>query len=149
MMFVALEFPPESWTLSLARHAIDQLLATAQADDRIRGELAVVMTEACSNVVRHCGVPDPYRVRVEVLGDACLIEVSDCGTGFDPDRIAHDMPPVEDIEASRGLALIRALTDRLFLRRLTPRGMVLPAVKRLRHSERGPDGTAGEPRRDR
>jgi serine/threonine-protein kinase RsbW len=131
-MFVALELPPRPWTLAVVRHAVDQLLTAGDVGSDARSRLAVVMSEACTNVIRHAGVPDPYRIRVDLNGDTCVIEVTDCGVGFDPGPIHREMPDPAGTVDGRGLPIIRSLVHRLTVERIRPRGMRLHAVASLR-----------------
>jgi serine/threonine-protein kinase RsbW len=131
-MFIVLELPPQPWTVPVARQALDGLLIAEGVAAGTRERLAVVLTEACANVVQHSGVPDPYRVCVEVAGDDCVIEVTDCGVGFDPARVRAAMPDPACGVSGRGLPLIRALADTLTVERLKPRGMKVRAITDLR-----------------
>src|SRR5436305_11707349 len=117
-MFVALELPPLPWSLRVARNAIDQLLCATGVDETGRGLLAVVLNEACGNVVRHAGVPDPYRVRVEVRDGTCVIDVTDEGVGVRDHGAAAD----PDDGGRFGLTVVRALVDQLSLEPRDPRG---------------------------
>ena len=137
-MFVALELPPRPWTLPVVRHAVDQLLAAESVAMDARERLAVVLSEACTNVIRHAAVPTPYRIRVDVHDDECVIEVTDCGVGFDPGPDRYDMPDPGSSIDGRGLPLIRSFVHKLTLERLRPRGMRLRAVTWLRRREPTP-----------
>jgi serine/threonine-protein kinase RsbW len=77
-IYVALELPPQAWTVAVARHAVHDLLTAAGA--AVRDQLVVAVSEACGNVILHAGVPSPYLVRVEVEGGECVVVVTDQGS---------------------------------------------------------------------
>jgi serine/threonine-protein kinase RsbW len=136
-MFVALELPPRPWTLAGVRHTVDQFLTAENVDEEMRDRLAIVLSEACTNVIRHAAAPDPYRVRVDIRGDSCVIEVADHGVGFDPGQGQPEMPAPGASVDGRGLPIIHSLVHRLTLERIRPRGMRLRAVTPLHRSTAG------------
>jgi serine/threonine-protein kinase RsbW len=89
------------------------LLAEAGAPDEVVEDLAVVVSEACGNVVRHAP-GGSYGVTVEVRSDGCTVEVAD----ENADALARfpdeHAPAVDsDEESGRGVKLMRALVDEL------------------------------------
>jgi len=77
-------------------------------------DVAVALSEACSNVIRHASGTDEYGVRLSVSPTACEIEVRDLGPGIDRSLVegADDLP-VEIAENGRGLQLLQVLMDEL------------------------------------
>jgi serine/threonine-protein kinase RsbW len=75
-------------------------------------DVQLVVTEACSNAVRHAEGSDEYSVGLSVGAGDCVIEVTDFGPGFVPGSGGQaDVDP--DDEEGRGLVLMRALVDDL------------------------------------
>jgi serine/threonine-protein kinase RsbW len=138
--------PRDSVTLPVIRHiavcALDELgVVPTDVDD-----VALALTEACANVVRHSGVDDEYEVHLDVTDDLCEISVLDTGRGFDSSVVARGMAPAS-AEQGRGLALVTALVDRVKFESRPEEGTVVHLVKKLEIPADGPlsrfiDGTA-------
>jgi serine/threonine-protein kinase RsbW len=123
---VAVDLPPKTWTLAASRRLVGELLDRVAVAVTIREDMAIAVTEACSNVVRHAPGVASYRLTVDVDDDRCVIEVRDTGPGFDP-----DLPRTTTADGGRGLVLMLALVDDLRLERQHP-GMNVTMVKMLR-----------------
>ena len=149
--------PRDSVTLPMIRHiavcALDELgVAPTDVDD-----VALALTEACANVVRHSGVEDEYEVHLAVTDDLCEISVVDTGRGFDSSVLTRGMAP-GSAEQGRGLALLTALVDRVKFESRPEEGTIVHLVKKLEIPAGGPlsrfidgspdgDGTPGRPGR--
>jgi signal transduction histidine kinase len=72
------------------------------ARDRLVDEVVAVVREALSNVARHAH-SDRVDVRVDVSGDAVVVEITDNGVG----------PPAETRTAGHGLRNLRSRAERL------------------------------------
>ena len=70
-------------------------------------DLAIAVTEACGNVVRHAALGGVYRVEIGVDDRQCVIRVRDRGPGFDPDHVEVTDPEL----GGRGLVVMRAVVD--------------------------------------
>ncbi len=119
--------PPHPSTVRAVRRALDEVLREAGFAQSVRDELAVAVTEACSNVIRHSGTTEPYRVLIDVNEDRCRIEILDCGRGFDPEAVPAMVRP--DADGNRGLLIMRALVDHLHVEAVRPRGMKITMLK--------------------
>lgn len=140
---LAVELPPQTWTLATARRVVGKVLDQAGVSATIQDDLAVAVAEACSNVVRHTPDAGNYRLSVDVDDERCVIEVRDAGPGFDPD-LPRSAP---DYDGGRGLFLIHALVDDLRFERRQP-GMTITMIKHLRPGVDGatvPDAAASTP----
>jgi serine/threonine-protein kinase RsbW len=129
---VAVELPAQTWTLAVSRRIIGELLTLAAVCSSTQDDLAVAVTEACSNVVRHAPTGGPYRLAVDVDDERCVVEVRDAGPGFDP------TPPWRSNsgEGGRGLLLIHALVDDVRWER-RPGGMTVIMIKYVRPRVKG------------
>ena len=124
--FAALELPTYGWTVGVARHTLRGLLGTAGVAGEICEDLALALTEACSNAVRHASAGALYRVRIQVDTARCLMEVHDQGPGFDPGLVPTPEPTGG---GHRGLLMMRAVVDQIRVDALRPRGTKITLVK--------------------
>ena len=141
---VAVELPPQTWTAALSRRILGELLDLAAVASTVQDDLAVAVTEACSNVVRHAPTGGLYRLSVKVDDDHCVIEVSDTGPGFDASPPRHTSG---DRDGGRGVLLMSALVDDLRLER-RQQGMTIMMIKNLRpriDGETVPNGDSDSP----
>lgn len=98
-------------------YLVDQGRAAGFNNDRLRLNFRVGLTEAIANAMLYGNCRDPRkRVRVEarVAADEMLVQVSDEGRGFDPDKVMDPTSPANRLRAGgRGIFLIRKLMDRV------------------------------------
>lgn len=132
----AVELPPQVWTLAASRRFVGELLERAAVCPAIQDDLAVAVTEACGNVVRHAPDGGTYRLTVDINDDRCVIEVRDAGPGFDPDAPPHTS---SDRDGGRGLLLMRVLVTELRFEHRQP-GTTVTMIRSL-HPH--PDEAAG------
>jgi serine/threonine-protein kinase RsbW len=107
---LSLILPRDERTLPVVRHLVVTALAELGATEDARDDVALALTEACTNVLRHTREGDAYDVEVRIVGARCEIRVKDRGSGFDPDAIPAARP---GDETGRGVALMRAVVDRV------------------------------------
>lgn len=129
--------PRDALTLPVVRHiamcALGELgVAPAAVDD-----VALALTEACTNVVKHSGVDDEYEVHLVVTDNVCEISVLDAGRGFDSSTMVNEMAP-GSAEQGRGLALLSALVDGVRFESRPEAGTVVHLVKELEIVGDGP-----------
>jgi serine/threonine-protein kinase RsbW len=129
--------PRDSRTLPVIRHiamcALGELGVVPAAID----DVALALTEACTNVVKHSGVDDEYEVHLVVTDDICEISVVDSGRGFDSTVLDTGMAP-GSAEQGRGLALLSALVDGVRFESKPEAGTVVHLVKQLEIEGDGP-----------
>ncbi len=97
---------------------VDQVVALARRLHVQTGkeqEIALALTEALANAVKHGSKSDPSRkVQCQVLADrsTMLIIVRDSGPGFDPGSVANPLESAGlNADHGRGLYMIRQLMD--------------------------------------
>lgn len=85
--------------------------AVSRGFSRDAEDIALVVQEACKNVIQHAHPPDG-NIHVECLvsDGRILIEVSDNGIGFDVGRLEHEPPSPMAIHG-RGIKLMKGLMD--------------------------------------
>jgi serine/threonine-protein kinase RsbW len=129
--FAVLELPTSKWTVAVARHALDGLLDAAGVAAATCGDLALALTEACTNAVRHASAGPLYRVHLHLDDARCLMEIRDRGPGFDPFLVPA---PDLDGDGGRGLLIMRAVVDHVRVVALRPHGTRVVMVKSWDHS---------------
>ncbi|MGW6503326.1 ATP-binding protein, partial [Nonomuraea angiospora] len=76
---IALRLPRDAASVPLIRQMLDGTLRSLGVDPQIRDDIELMLTEACSNVIRHAEPSDDYTVSTSVLDDRCIIKVIDNG----------------------------------------------------------------------
>jgi len=123
-------FSPSAATIPLCRHLFADWLEHLTVDDAERSDLLLVVSELCSNAVRHAsGAPRALALRAWAEGGDVAVEVEDDGAGFELEGRYDDELPDADAEQGRGLYVVEALSDQVTVRRLEDRTLVR-AVRR-------------------
>ena len=122
--------PVDTGSVPFIRGLCRQALEHLQIEGTVIDEIALALTEACANVVRHAGDHAVYEVAVAIDDGLCRISVVDGGTGFDRDALPEPdgRAPLEE---GRGLLLMQALVDSLDFRREPDGGHRVTLQKRL------------------
>jgi serine/threonine-protein kinase RsbW len=125
---LTLSLPRDRSTVPLTRRVLDATLAVFSVTKECREDIGLAIGEACANAVEHAEVGADYHVTVTIEGERCVIDVVDEGAGV----VTTDTPePGPYDETGRGLRIIRALADKVELRRMHNRGVGLRIVKIL------------------
>ncbi|HYJ21517.1 MAG TPA: ATP-binding protein [Solirubrobacterales bacterium] len=105
-LHLCLDAEPEN--IGLARAAVADLASSCGMKEPTLGDLKTVLSEACSNVVRHAypGVAGSFEVEAAPEDDALSVVVRDFGTGMRA-RTADD-----ESSMRLGLGLISMLSSR-------------------------------------
>ena len=106
-----LSIPARPEYITLCRLALTGLSRLRPLTAELLADLKLALTEACSNSVRHAygeagGV---VHIVYELHPDRLVIEVTDEGTGFDPESAA--LADDDLAEGGLGIAIIRAVAD--------------------------------------
>ncbi|MEU6783737.1 ATP-binding protein [Nonomuraea angiospora] len=128
---IALRLPRDAASVPLIRQMLDGTLRSLGVDPQIRDDIELMLTEACSNVIRHAAASDDYTVSTSILDDRCVIRVVDNGDGFDANKIIDPDPGAEH---GRGLLIMRALADDIRFVNRHEHGAVVCLEKRLRYA---------------
>jgi serine/threonine-protein kinase RsbW len=125
-----LTLPAEVASVPTARSICRANLSLLRVSESSIDDVALALTEACANVVKHAG-GHRYQVRMSIDDALCVIEVIDSGVGFDPASVPAPNP--DDLfPDGRGLLLMESLVDQLaFTRREDSTGTVVCLEKRL------------------
>jgi|GEM_PF-1409239 len=118
-------FSPSAATIPLCRHLFSDWIDHLRIDDAERSDLLLVVSELCSNAVRHAsGAPRALALRAWVEGADVAVEVEDDGAGFELGGRYDDEVPDPDAEEGRGLYVVEALTDLVTVTRRGDRTVV-------------------------
>ena len=116
---MALHLPRDAVSVPVGRQVLDSCLETLGVAAETRADIALALSEACSNVVQHAGPGEEYEVRVSARDCRCTIEVVNTGSADGeptPDGFAvTDEPVPVTAESGRGLKIIEAVVDNLQL----------------------------------
>ncbi|MCG5213748.1 ATP-binding protein [Streptosporangium soli] len=131
---IALRLPREASSVPFIRHLLDTALRSLGVIPPVRDDIRIILSEACSNVVRHAAPSSNYTVSASVDEERCTIKITDHGGGFDPDDVGE---APRTAEHGRGLQIMRALADDM---RVTPvdHGSEVSVEKTLRFVEGAP-----------
>ncbi|MEV0383571.1 ATP-binding protein [Nonomuraea sp. NPDC050643] len=134
---IALRLPRDAASVPLIRQMLDGTLRSLGVEPQVRDDIELMLTEACSNVIRHAVPSDDYMVSATVHDDMCFIKVVDTGGGFRPGDVPEPDPGAEH---GRGLQIMRALADDIRFTNRRENGAVVCLEKRLRYAP----GAAGQ-----
>lgn len=114
---VALSLPRDAASVPVTRQILDRCLATLGVVPDTRADIALALSEACANVIRHAGPGREYEVTATARDNRCIIEVLDTGGSGDLNGTPNVSPPTEMLlaESGRGLKIIDAVVDDLHL----------------------------------
>jgi serine/threonine-protein kinase RsbW len=141
-------------SVPVTRQVLDSCLERLGVMPETRADIALALSEACANVIRHAGPGEEYEVMATTRDGRCVIEVVDNGDrdGAKPpagDQAAiprqgtpdhgmpehgipeHGMPEHGMPEHGRGLKIIDAVTDELSLTGSGPAGTTVHFEKVL------------------
>ncbi|SEL81968.1 ATP-binding protein [Nonomuraea pusilla] len=128
---IALRLPRDAASVPLIRQMLDGTLRSLGVVPHIRDDIELMLTEACSNVVKHAVPSDDYTVSASVQNHLCVIRVVDTGQGFDPDEVTDPTPGADH---GRGLQIMRALADDIRFTNRRDDGAIVCLEKRLQFS---------------
>lgn len=128
---MALRLPRDAASVPLIRQMLDGTLRSLGVEPQIRDDIELMLTEACSNVIKHAAPSDDYTVSAAVHDHLCVIKVVDTGHGFDPNKV---LDPEPGAEYGRGLQIMRALADDIRFTNRREHGAMVCLEKRLRYA---------------
>ena len=111
-IILALSLPRDEQTVPVSRHIAAKAMSEIGVTEDCIQDIAVALTEACTNVLKHSGPGDEFEVSLDVDDDQCVIRVVDTGHGFDSDSLGFGHAD-SGAEQGRGIELMRALVDQV------------------------------------
>jgi serine/threonine-protein kinase RsbW len=141
---VAICLPEEAETVALARTAVTSTLMLFGVTPECVEEIALALSEACTNVIQHAHGREDYEVQLRVDDERCELRVKNAGDGFDAFALIGVMPdPLS--EKGRGVAIMRSVMDSADFTSEPEVGTIVHLVKTLSLVAGGP---LSRPRRD-
>ncbi|HWG12413.1 MAG TPA: ATP-binding protein [Streptosporangiaceae bacterium] len=139
---MVLYLPRDAASVPVSRQVLDGCLATLGVTPDTRTDIALALSEACSNVIQHADPADEYEVLAMASNGRCVIEVintahrdavgvrADGGLGGQP-FTPPSGPPSPTAEHGRGLQIIDAVADNVRLTRNSSDGTTVHFEKEL------------------
>jgi serine/threonine-protein kinase RsbW len=124
-----LHLPHDAAVVPVARRLLTGTLNALGAERECVRDIAVALSEACTNVLRHADAHDDFEVTAAIDDSLCVLEVVDRGSGFDATLVPGEV--AADSEAGRGLRLMRSLLDAIDFENHPRGGTVAHLYKRL------------------
>lgn len=134
---LSLALPRDELSIRIVRRILTTAMNVLGVDASCIDEVAVAVTEACTNVLEHAATGAAYQVSVGIEGDHCVIEVIDTGGGFDAagtGMAAADL----SAEQGRGVHLMRQMVDRVRFDSRPENGTVVRLEKQLHWRDGAP-----------
>jgi serine/threonine-protein kinase RsbW len=136
---VALSLPRDVASVPVTRQVLDSCLERLGVMPETRADIALALSEACANVIRHAGPGEEYEVIATTRDGRCVIEVVDNGRygakvlAGDKKAVMSELagPESGTSEHGRGLKIIDAVTDELSLTGCGPAGTTVRFEKVL------------------
>jgi serine/threonine-protein kinase RsbW len=132
-MRLRLSLPRTAASVRVARQTVDRIFATFGVRSDCRQEIALAVSEACSNAVQHADSGPDYEIVVETEDAECVITVSDHSrtTGV-PEPRAMPRPTATH---GRGLAIMNLMMDGIDLQPRPAGGLSTRLFKTLRWND--------------
>jgi len=111
---MVLFLPRDAASVPVSRQVLDGCLETLGVATETRTDIALALSEACSNVILHAGPGEEYEVMASARNGRCVIEVVNTGDGSAVMAPAGGTVPAT-AEHGRGLKIMKAVTDDLQL----------------------------------
>lgn len=127
---LGLLLPRDALSIPVARHICRQAMREVGVEEGCVSDVEVALTEACTNVLEHSDPADEYEVQVTIDDRDCVIRVIDTGRGFDSEAVGNRASDV-GAEGGRGIALMRALVDRVKFESKPEAGTIVHLQKEL------------------
>lgn len=133
MIYVKLDLPTEMALVPLVRHQVAAFLEHLNVRHEDVYRVETVVTEACSNVIRHAyGEPGHrYVVEFEYHPERLMVTVTDAGKGFDVCMVRE--PALGQI-GGYGIYFIRESADSVIFEDADGRGTKVTAEIALRYN---------------
>ena len=129
--------PQESETVGLIRRVLADALITFGVTQECVDDVALALSEACTNVVEHADDDDEYEVHLDVDGAECSIRVMNTADGVDAESLKGVLPDATSV-GGRGVAIMKAVMDRVDVVSEPETGTMVRLVKQLDAVPGGP-----------
>lgn len=107
---MTVSLPQQASSVAEARDMLAVLLSLTTTEEQVRDRLAIVLTEACANVVQHGDPGATIDLHVVIGPESCVLEVGNRGRRPDSGPLRTRPPDPAQLHG-RGLPLIAAMSD--------------------------------------
>lgn len=134
---MTMSLPRRTSTVACSRAVLTVLLSVAETTTECRDELAVIMSEACTNAVVHSSPGSQVDISIIVEDGQCVLEIGNRGdtVGVNVTRRLDDPLRI----GGRGLPLMAALADTVAFLPSAPGNVRLRVTKHLPPGPDSPD----------
>lgn len=122
--------PRDAETVALVRSVVADALSAFGVTPECVDDIRLALSEASTNVIEHAAADDEYEVRLEVDEERCAISIKNTGVGFDAAALT-DVMPDSSSPRGRGVAIMRAVMDRVEFSSESETGTIVHLVKTL------------------
>lgn len=141
---ILIEFPSEYRYLNLIDLVCGEIVGEMDFDADAVNEISISVIEACTNALEHgnkCCPDENVRAVFTRQPDRLVIEVQDCGDGFDFTDYLRHIPDPSDIhkQRGRGIYIMKHMMDALSFEMLPDRGIKVKLEKMLGNGSSGND----------
>jgi serine/threonine-protein kinase RsbW len=134
---LSLALPRDELSIPIVRRILTTAMNVLGVDTSCIDEVALAVTEACTNVLEHTATGAAYEVSVGIEEDHCVIEVIDTGGGFDAAGTGIATAELS-AERGRGVHLMRQMVDRVRFDSRPENGTVVRLEKQLHWHDGAP-----------
>jgi serine/threonine-protein kinase RsbW len=128
---MTLSLPQQPASVTRARNVLNTLLNVTEVSDECRGQLAVLISEACTNAIMHAPAGGSVDITITIDDHMCVLEVGNPGTNHNGTALPTELPDPLTV-SGRGLPLIAALADTAAFIHAQPGRVLLRITKQLR-----------------
>jgi anti-sigma regulatory factor (Ser/Thr protein kinase) len=140
---VTVEFPSDYKYLNIVDLVCNELVEDMGFNHQSANEISISVVEACTNALEHgnkCCVDCNVRAVFTMLPDRLVVEVCDCGEGFDFEDYLKHIPDPSNIhhQRGRGIYIMQRMMDTLDFEMCDGEGMKVKLEKMLckEHAEK-------------
>ena len=147
---LALDLPEDEHYIRTTRLLSTTLLGDLKVIKADIGDVAMIVTELCSNVIRHAQSKEThFKVELEYYEPKVVITVTDTGAGFDRSEVAPVGTARPDgAQGMRvggyGLSLLEGISDKCTYTATKPHGATVRVEKSLHYETQGDANEATE-----
>jgi serine/threonine-protein kinase RsbW len=137
---VTVEFPSDYKYLNLVDLVCGEVIDDMGFEKVARNEIAISVVEACTNALEHgnkCCASCSVHVTFIEADDRLIVEIIDCGDGFDWKSYIKHIPDPSDIHhlRGRGIYIMGSMMDAVDFEMIPDRGMKVILEKMIRKGD--------------
>ncbi len=122
--------PHDELSVPVVRRVLATGMSALGVERGVVDDIVLALTEAVTNVLDHAQDGDVYEVSASLRDNTAVVEVIDRGAGL-PDDACNAPCAEPEAESGRGIAIMRALVDRVSFTSRPREGTVVHLEKEL------------------